>query len=250
MILKKKSFSFVLIFIFFTQSVRMNGVQIVDSQDRTSLITLIKSYLPENPVIVDAGAFDGADSVLMSQLIPGSTIHAFEPDPENYIALQKKIKNVDNILCYSTALSDTTGIVQFHRSENVHFSVDHGSGSLLAPKEHLVQFPHILFKEVIDVFATTLDIWASTHKIKQIDLLWLDLQGMELTVLKAAPHMLKNVKVVYTEVEFIEQYAGQCLYNDVRTWLENQGFIMVAKDFDVPGSSSYTSMGNILMVRN
>ena len=38
-------------------------------------------FLPENPVILEAGAHKGKDTVEMAKLWPAGTIHAFEPVP-------------------------------------------------------------------------------------------------------------------------------------------------------------------------
>ena len=65
----------------------------------------------------------------------------------------------------------------------------------------------------------------SDNDIKKIDMLWLDMQGVELEVMKSAPNIMNSVKVVYTEVDFVEAYKGQALWPELRSWLESQGFI-------------------------
>lgn len=224
-----------------------NSTHCMLSHHKPDIIKFIKKYLPSNPIIIEAGAFDGTDSKIMADLIPGAIIHSFEPDPENYLKMQKNVKNKPNIFCYPLALSDTVGILQFYRSNNINKEDDRQSGALLAPKEHLSLFPHIVFDEIVEVFATTLDKWAQSYGISNVDFLWLDLQGVELNVLKAAPNVLKKVKVIFTEVELKELYAGQYLYADVKKWLEGQGFTIVAKDFDEKNVSR--SYGNILLIR-
>jgi hypothetical protein len=44
--------------------------------------SLIATYLPANPTIVEAGAHIGVDTVQMSKRWPRGTIHAFEPIPD------------------------------------------------------------------------------------------------------------------------------------------------------------------------
>ena len=41
----------------------------------------IKLFAPDNPIVVEAGAHVGSDTIEMSKLWPGGTIHAFEPIP-------------------------------------------------------------------------------------------------------------------------------------------------------------------------
>jgi hypothetical protein len=38
--------------------------------------------------------------------------------------------------------------------------------------------------------------------------------------------------VVYTEVEFVEVYEGQYLYEDIKSWMNANGFRLAATDFD------------------
>jgi hypothetical protein len=65
-------------------------------------------------------------------------------------------------------------------------------------------------------------------------MLWLDMQGYELPAMKAAPKVLSKVSVIITELEFVEAYAGQPQYHEVKSWLESQGFVLVGGNFSFP----------------
>ena len=93
-----------------------------------------------------------------------------------------------------------------------------------------------MFKDCEVVPVTTLDAWAMEFGIPKIDVLWLDMQGAELEVLKASPQVLSGVSVISTEIEFVEAYEGQPLYQEVRAWLEEQGFQLIAGTFEFPKS--------------
>ena len=54
--------------------------------------------------------------------------------------------------------------------------------------------------------------------------MWLDLQGMELSVLQASPDVLARTLVVSMEVSRHELYEGGALYPEVITWMRSQGF--------------------------
>lgn len=58
--------------------------------------------------------------------------------------------------------------------------------------------------------------------------MWLDLEGFELQFLKSSPHILKTVKVIYTETNFFHFREGMTQYNDLKTFLEAEGFTVVA----------------------
>lgn len=89
---------------------------------------------------------------------------------------------------------------------------DGASSSLLEPKGHLDFHQDITFTKKIVVDCFNLDNWAPANNIDRIDMMWLDMQEIEYKVLKAAPKMLKNVKVVYTEASSKENYKdGECI---------------------------------------
>lgn len=50
---------------------------------------IIGEYLPYNPVIIEAGAHIGIDTIEMHKLWPKSTIYAFEPMSDLFDRLKK-----------------------------------------------------------------------------------------------------------------------------------------------------------------
>ena len=118
------------------------------------------------------------------------------------------------------------------------------AGTLLKPKERLKHSP-ITYPSTITVPTITLDTWAQQQHIDHIDFMWLDLQGLALPVLKGGTNILKTVRALFVEVEFIEAYEGQAQYDEIRAWLETQGFTPVAQDFVDTSSWIY---GNVLFV--
>lgn len=216
-------------------------------QHPTQALDIIAPYLPENPIVIEAGAFDGTDTLFMAKRWPKGIIHAFEPVPEIYTILKNKTMNITNIKTYQLALSNKIGKASFHLShENSKPNMVSQSSSLLAPKEHLTYAPHIEFKKIIEVETITLDAWVQQNNIAHADLLWLDLQGYELQVLQSSPLLLKTVKAILTEVEFVEAYKDQSLYHEIKNWLETQGFTLIANNFNPNGSDWF---GDALFVR-
>lgn len=184
----------------------------------------ISKYLPSNPIIVEAGAHKGWDSVEMAKAWPNSKIYAFEPIPSLFNELKRYTAHYKNIFCFKTALSNSNGFAKMYVNNNyVHDS----SSSLLAPKEHLVMAPHVVFDSVLEVPTITLDHWAITNGIKYIDFLWFDMQGYEPVVLQNSIIILKTVKVIFTEVNFRETYEKAILFPELDKWLTAQGFILI-----------------------
>jgi FkbM family methyltransferase len=199
----------------------------------------IKKFLPNDPIIVEAGAHIGKDTLEMAEMWPKGKIFAFEPVPSLHEQLLAKTRTANNVRCYSVALSDLTGSATLYVSSGE----SDGSSSLLVPQEHLEEHPNVKFIETVRVETITLDQWTVNEGIDHVDFLWLDLQGHELAVLAASPRVLSSARAVHTEVSLKQTYKGVPLYPEFRLWLENKGFEVVRE------ALPWRDMGNVLLVR-
>lgn len=197
-------------------------------------LRIARKYLPINPVIIDAGAFHGLESCMMATIWPKGYVHCFEPVTELYNTVLSNISKYKNISAYPFALGEEKGTqIMYLSTDPSNKGPVSMSSSLSPPKEHL-DYCGILFEGTQTVRVTTIDQWAAEHNIPKIDMLWLDMQGGELAALKASPTILSTVSVIVAELEFVEAYEGQPLYLEVRSWLEEQGFALVAGNFTFP----------------
>jgi FkbM family methyltransferase len=213
------------------------------------LYDVVIPLLPENPAILEAGAYDGIDSVKLAHFWPSAKIYSFEPVPELYSKMMTQTKACTNIYCFPFALGKKTGWEKFFLSINLEDASLYGpSGSLLPPKEHLNWSP-TEFRGTVNVPTLTIDEWAEMYAIPRIDLMWLDMQGMELDALRASPNILSKVSIIYTEVEFVEAYAEQGLYQDILSFLEQNGFVEYGRNFESPFNGGYGWYGDALFVR-
>lgn len=198
---------------------------------------IIEHYLPPNPILLEAGAHIGRDTQKMLNAWPSCTIHAFEPVPELFSVLSSKVAANSRAFCYPFALSNKTGMSTLFMSSGRSTA----TSSLLEPlgesKDSATLFTPIAVQTI------TLDDWAQKYQINHVDGLWLDMQGAELLVLKAAPVILKTVSVIYTEVNFVSRYNGMPLYPEVKQWLLGQGFKIALE------ACSQPDWGNVLFVR-
>jgi FkbM family methyltransferase len=227
-----------------------NSYQRFSSDNPSEVLIIAAPFLPKNPIILEAGAYDGNDSVKMAQFWPTATLHSFEPLPKVYERLVIKTHDFKQISTYQLALGDKVGTAPFYVS---HASNEPDglwqSSSLLAPKEHLRLAWWVGFDtQPIYVRTTTIDQWAQDNHVDHIDFMWLDMQGYELQALKAGPNILKNVKAILTEIEFVEAYASQPQYKEIKNWLESQGFTMIAINVD-PEHLNGQWFGDALFVR-
>lgn len=201
--------------------------------DTPSVLQFVKHYLSQTPVIVEAGGFDGNDTIQMAYFWRRGQIHTFEPVPELFEKIKRSAKQCSNVYVYPFALSDKNGFATFHLSVNDDNPHDiSASSSLLAPKEHLKGAPFVKFPRALQVETVTLDSWAKQQKIDHIDFLWLDMQGYELHMLKAS-ELAKQASAIWLEVEFIEAYEGQYLFHDICNWMTENHFYLAATNFNL-----------------
>ena len=199
----------------------------------------IFKYLPESPVIVDCGAHIGTDTVEFAANY-GSTIYAFEPVKNIFEQLVSNTKEYENVTCFNIALSSRNGVADMYISSGY----SHGSSSLLKPKKHLEFHPDVYFKNVEQVKCTKLDTWANENKVKQVDMLWLDMQGAEQKMLMESFIILETVSVIHTEVSLFETYEGMGSYKGFKKFLKSRGFEVVLEA--IP-KGNYG--GNVLFVK-
>jgi FkbM family methyltransferase len=183
-------------------------------------IFLLKN-LKRDSTIIEAGAADGNDTVFFGRNFPNSKIYSLEPMSSLYNITFKKIQNFNNINLFNLAFSHTNGRMYLNLAENQN--QPWGSSSLLKPKEHLKIHPGITFNSKESVETIKLDSFLSMNNIESVDLLWLDLQGVEPDVLMAS-NQLQKVKYIYSEVSVLENYENQILYEDFKKFMIDNGY--------------------------
>ncbi len=198
-------------------------------------------YLPNNPVIVEAGAHNGRDTLLMAKKWPGGKIFAFECRPDVFDTLRNKTDNYNNIECFPLALGAEEKDAIFYVSApvNPNDKTCDAQSSLLPPSEKNWPWDHVQFQKPITVQVTTLDQWARDNQVDHVDFLWLDTQGSEGHILKASPAILKTVKAIKTEYSEKPFYEGTMCFQEYCKFLHAQGFVCIYKDKGAHGDAAF-----------
>ncbi len=200
----------------------------------------LRNFLPDDPVIIQGGAYIGYMSLEMSSLWPKGQIHAFEAAKDLSVLASLNTRHRPNIHIHSKAISSKSGSLPFYRSSGSGL----GSSSLMIPLRHREVYPDIHFDRTEFVDSIALTDFVLSKKIPRIDLLWLDLQGGELEALRGAAELLPYIPFIFIEVNLEEMYKGAPLYAELRAWLEHQGY-QVANEF----FSSKGSQGDVLFMK-
>lgn len=178
----------------------------------------------DDPVILEIGANDGTDTLRFAETFPAATIYAFEPDPRAANRWKSKV-TAANVTLVETAIGNSNGTATFHQSDgNSDYAPETGwdlSGSIRAPKDHLVRHPDINFDRTIDVPIRTLDSWAEENSIGDIDFIWADVQGAENELIRGAMRTLSRTRYFYTEYNDREMYEGQWSLQEIAEHLKD-----------------------------
>lgn len=133
-------------------------------------------------VAVDVGANVGAFTLAFCAA-GFKTVHSFEPVPETYCRLSRNVIGnglYPRVVLNCCALGEVEGYAPMHVSR---------SAPALA---RLVDSPG---DRTITVPVTTLDLYAATHGLREIDFLKVDVEGHEPAVLAGAVHQLQSQRI-------------------------------------------------------
>jgi len=193
-----------------------------------NFIENMSGILEDVKVALDIGSRWGEDAQRLQMLFPWAEIYAFECTPFS-IELWKKDERNKRIHLIEKAVSNYTGAISFNTndfnlSRTVHPYGNQGANSVFKANNDLPYEYGTSIQNQITVPCITIQDWAKENDIKEIDVIWIDIQGAELMAFQGMGDLLKTVKVIHTEVEFFPLYIGQPLFPEVDAFLKSQGF--------------------------
>lgn len=173
-------------------------------------------------MIVDIGASGGIDK-RWKNLTSSFKCILFEPDLRAYNILKENSDS--NLIVLNSALSDSTKKVEFHLCNKQEVS------SIFPPNfDFLNKFPDAERFEVqknISLNADTLNNQLIKAGVTEVDFIKIDTQGYELPILQGSYDYLDSVIGLEIEVEFVEMYKGQPLFDEVDVFVKSKNFSLV-----------------------
>ena len=147
---------------------------------------ILERILSESDIVVEAGARIGGSTLLMSKLVgEKGMVYVFEPNPYAFRVLKHHTRMSSNIQIHNLALGDA------HTKRYLSIEVPFGrsSGASLFSKT----------KYKVPVVVTTIEEATKRFHIPAIDVLVIDAEGAELSILRGASDSLKGLKFAYIE---------------------------------------------------
>lgn len=186
---------------------------------------LVKKYNMNINNIVHIGGHHGHEVKLYKEINPECVVEIFEPHPNTFNIMKNNVSSFANIKCHNIALGPKESkMIMFVENAN-----QGQSNSLLKPKQHIVQYPHIMFNNTIEVDVKTLD---SFNLDETYNFMSIDVQGYELEVLKGSQNTLNNINYLIAEINNAELYENCCMVNELDDFLSRFNLYRVETDWE------------------
>jgi FkbM family methyltransferase len=171
--------------------------------------------------ILDIGSRDACQALELSDWFPNSKIHCFEPIPETAEWCKKNIKDRNNIIFYEKAIGSIDGQIKFHKVINGNI----GASSLYkANDNHYYGKSYV--QEEIQIDCIRGDSFLKNNSIEKIDLIWMDVQGAEIEVLKSFNKNLHDIKAIHSEVGLDRVYKNATTKKELINFMEDNDFFV------------------------
>jgi len=188
--------------------------------DSLELLEMLRAHPPR--VIHDIGANVGTWTCLAKSLYPDAAVEAFEPLEGHFAGFRQWTAPWKDVRLHAVALGPSVGTVAL---EVTDFS---DASSVLALTDEGRKTFNIAAAGRREVPMETLDGMVASGRVREPDLIKLDVQGYELEALKGAEKCLRAARAVICEVSFRAFYEGQALFPDVLAYLGGRGFSLYA----------------------
>lgn len=168
--------------------------------------------------IIDIGANEGQFAKKVRTLFPETKIISFEPIPSVFEKLRAEFALDKNFKAFNVGLGEKEEKMQLWLNE---YSP---SSSLLKMDHHTEHFDFAVKQNQIEIQLAKLDSFKNEIDESKPFLVKIDVQGYEDRVIKGGTAVLKQAKMIITEVSFVSLYEGQVLFDQIYSSLRALGF--------------------------
>jgi FkbM family methyltransferase len=153
---------------------------------------LKRASLQPPTVVFDVGAHRGESLDEFARWFPRAYVHCFEPGAEAFAALCRRARKNSRVTCVKAALSDNVGEGTLYVRRGTDNSSLHDYES-----EHPLEDR----RDQETVRVDTIDNYCATQSIDHIDVLKVDTEGLDLSVLAGGHAMFDNGVIGTVQVE-------------------------------------------------
>jgi FkbM family methyltransferase len=196
-------------------------VKIIKKEYREFDQILKKILKNNNNIIFDIGANKGQSLQRYRKLFNNTYFYSFEPSHSAFKVLKSKYGNLKNIKLFNIALGETKKNKIFYEYKNNELSSFNKINKKFDEK-----------KKKLFVEMDTIDSIFKKNKLKKIDLLKIDTQGYEESILRGAKNLIAIQKIDLIELEIIlgDYYDKSSSFKKIEDTLLSGGYRLLALD--------------------
>ena len=160
------------------------GADITDS-----VLNGLRPFVPESSICIDVGANIGLYALALSALAPSGRVCAFEPSPRafEYLRTNVEANKAGNVEIYPQALGAGEETIPFH-----DFSFFTAGSFSVNDQTFLTS--EMLGSTYIDAPCRTLDDFCDERCLDRLDLMKIDVEGAEISVLEGSTRTLEALQ--------------------------------------------------------
>lgn len=175
-------------------------------------------------VIFDVGANIGSVTLAAARSFPNAHIYSFEPVRATYQILCENTKSYGKrIITYNF------GFFNVSKKFDIHITSFHGANSILDQSlNHKNVHPHIKEIGTENIEVCTIDSFMSNRNIDKIDIIKIDVEGVEKEVIEGGWETFKNkVDNVFIELSFLRRNRESAYWIEICKLLYDLGFVLI-----------------------
>lgn len=195
-----------------------------DLHELDAFETMAEILRPDYPRhILDVGAHAGSSAERLLGLFPGAQVTAFEPVGATFDRLSSRFRDEPRLDAIRSAVGARDG------ETDIHVNGLSDTSSVLAPTKACERYhgDKVMAQRLERVPIVTLDAWAAGAARQDVGAIKIDVQGLELDVLRGAETMLRStVRVVISEAQMAPIYVGASTFSEIDLFLRGCGFVL------------------------
>lgn len=178
----------------------------------------IEEYIKNRKGVIHVGGHHGEERDFYKSF---SRVVWFEPNPIACKQLEENIKDEPTHKVVNVGIYDTPKKAQLNIANNGQ------SSSLLELGLHKEYHPQIKYVDKIEVNLIRLDAYFDKAQIVDFNFLNIDVQGVELNVIKSMGDLITHMDYIYVEVNDAEVYEGCSQIQDIDAYLSVRGYTRI-----------------------
>jgi len=194
--------------------------------------------------ILEIGSRDARDAKALLEFYDPDVVYVFEPNPPAINLCRTTIGAEGRITLIPAAVHDQAGAIDFYpviesnhggrRSQNI------GASSIYPASG---RYGEVYIQDKITTTAIRIDDFCKCNNVDNIDLVCMDVQGAEISVLRSFGALLHRTNYIITEACVVNIYEGQCQLHEVNEFLCHRGFRLAAVDMEYWGFGNFLYIG-------